>query len=260
MKLVMQFSKSDGIIELPIDHNHMLQAFVYRHISDSQYRHFLHETGYSYEKRTFKAFTFSRLDSAFSIDRERGKISFQSPVTWTVTAAVDAFIRDMVTTLMQQDEFNWYDQKVQLESLRTETIPQVMSPTLVRTLSPITMYTTMLDQHRKKKTHYYHCEDPAFSSLIQQNLLKKYVALYGEEPEDTTFSISPVRYKKRPELIRFKRFIIKGWKGVFSCTGSPELIQLALKAGVGAKSSQGLGCVEILKGGEENDRSSAQAR
>ncbi|MFD1426298.1 CRISPR-associated endoribonuclease Cas6 [Kroppenstedtia sanguinis] len=242
---MMTFSKQDGTIELPIDHNHMLQSFLYRNISDDQYRDFLHEQGYSFEKRKFKGFTFSRLDSTYIVDRKRGVICFRSPVTWVVTAATESFIRDLMTTLLKQNQFKWYDQKVHLESLYTEAIPNVTSPTLVRTLSPITMYTTIIDENRNKRTHYYHCEDQAFSALIQQNLIKKYVALHGTEPENNSFSISPVRIKQRPETVKFKRFIIKGWKGEFLCTGSPELIQFALKVGVGAKSSQGFGCIEI---------------
>lgn len=257
MKLIMQFSKNDGMIELPIHYNHMLQSFLYRYLSDDHYREFLHEEGYAFEKRRFKGFTFSRLDSTYSIDSKRGVIRFQSPVTWTVTAVKEALIRDLMTTLLKQDQLKWYDQKVQLESLRSEAIPSVTSPTYVRTLSPITMYTTILDEHHQKKTHYYHVEDRAFSSLIQQNLIKKYVALYEKEPDDVSFSISPVRIKQRPEVVRFKRFIIKGWMGVFRCTGSPELIQFALKAGIGAKSSQGLGCVEIWEEGDIYDRSRA---
>lgn len=248
MKLIIQFTKKSGLIQLPIDYNHLLQSFLYRLLRDDSYRTFLHEEGYVYKKRNFKGFTFSRLQGEYTLDREKGLICFHPPVTWIVTAAEEQVIQGLMNSLVHQGEFRWLNQEVQLESLRMETIPRITPPVVVETLSPITMYTTLVNEQNQKRTHYYHYEDEAFSTLIAQNLVKKYVALTGEEPKETTFSLTPVHVRKRPVVVRYKGFIIKGWNGRFKCTGSPELIRFALQVGLGGKSSQGFGCIEVWNG------------
>jgi CRISPR-associated endoribonuclease Cas6 len=45
-------------------------------------------------------------------------------------------------------------------------------------------------------------------------------------------------------LERYKGTWIEGWTGRFLLEGPPELLRLALEAGLGAKNSQGFGYVE----------------
>lgn len=46
---------------------------------------------------------------------------------------------------------------------------------------------------------------------------------------------------------KYKDTIIKGWVGAYFLAGDPDLLKLALTAGVGAKNSQGFGCC-VLEG------------
>jgi len=49
------------------------------------------------------------------------------------------------------------------------------------------------------------------------------------------------------KVIRYKGTIIKGWMGKYRLTGKPELLTVALDAGLGAKNSQGFGCCEVVE-------------
>ena len=75
-------------------------------------------------------------------------------------------------------------------------------------------------------------------------VLKKYQAYHGTLPRQEDFKISPhASVPCRESVLTYNRFIIKGWNGIFSIKGSPELIRLALLGGIGARNSIGLGFV-----------------
>ena len=48
------------------------------------------------------------------------------------------------------------------------------------------------------------------------------------------------------KITRYKDTIIKGWLGEYYLNGDPELLRVALDAGLGAKNSQGYGCCELV--------------
>ncbi|GAE87593.1 hypothetical protein [Acetivibrio straminisolvens] len=82
----------DKSLELPFNYNKILQGFIYRNIMDKDLAQFIHDKGFSYEKRKYKMFTFSRLQGKFSIDSKRKKIIYQSPVELIVSSCYDDFL------------------------------------------------------------------------------------------------------------------------------------------------------------------------
>lgn len=70
-KITIEFN---GNLELPINYNKILQGFIYRNIMDKDLAQFIHDKGFSYEKRKYKMFTFSRLQGDFTIDKIRKKL------------------------------------------------------------------------------------------------------------------------------------------------------------------------------------------
>ena len=60
MRLKITLSSAQQPLTLPLQYNHILQAFIYDNIS-AELAAFLHEKGYAYEKRQFKLFVFSNL-------------------------------------------------------------------------------------------------------------------------------------------------------------------------------------------------------
>ena len=59
----MTFLPSESELRVPIHYNHIVQAAIYANL-DAKIAEWLHEKGYSYGKRHYKFFTFSRLLSA----------------------------------------------------------------------------------------------------------------------------------------------------------------------------------------------------
>jgi len=62
MKEIITFNpiESDKVV-LPIQYNHMVQTMIYR-LLDEELADFLHEEGFQNKNRTFKMFTFSRIN------------------------------------------------------------------------------------------------------------------------------------------------------------------------------------------------------
>jgi len=84
--------------------------------------------------------------------------------------------------------------------------------------------------------------------LIVENLNKKYRTLKGE---DATFlgSVKPFKVSSHNQrIIIYEGTVIKCWDGAYELSLPPELFSLAFEAGLGAKNSQGFGCVEVWEG------------
>jgi CRISPR-associated endoribonuclease Cas6 len=74
---------------------------------------------------------------------------------------------------------------------------------------------------------------------------------YGEEPPLHDGTIRPLRVDKRKQhIVKFKDTVIKGWSGTYELALPPPYLELAYYAGLGAKNSQGFGCIELYN--EEN--------
>jgi len=78
-KVGIEFDES---LELPFNYNKILQGFIYRNIMDKDLARFIHDRGFSYEKRKYKMFTFSRLQGKFSIDSKKKKLYINLLSNW----------------------------------------------------------------------------------------------------------------------------------------------------------------------------------
>lgn len=94
---------ADRHINLPVQYNHILQAFLYKNLSDKDYREFLHQTGYREGGTVFKLFTYSRLQGKFRLDTSSARIEFQPPVEIVISSALEQFITDLAETLIKSD-------------------------------------------------------------------------------------------------------------------------------------------------------------
>lgn len=236
---------SDKDIVLPVHYHHILQGFLYRHISDRDYREFLHQEGFVYQKRRFKLFTYSALRGEFRLNREKRDIIFRPPVAVTVSSPLEPFITDLAETLMKSDELYLGNNRVKLNSINVHK-PVVFSEKVrIRMLSPVVAHTTEEIQGSKKTTYFSPWDTP-FDSLILSNLHKKYWVLKGEYSRGDLKVIPCDSCKEKfLRIIKYKDFIIKGYSGVYWLVGDPELMEVAYYTGLGSKNSQGFGCFEV---------------
>ena len=134
---------------------------------------------------------------------------------------------------------------LKVSSVYVHNDPEFGDEILLRTISPITIYSTLLTSDGKKKTYYFSPYEREFSSLIDKNLRKKYFALHKEEIQSDTVELTPIGRQKEV-IANFKETIIKGWLGVYRMKGNHELLKLAYDVGIGGKNSEGFGCFELI--------------
>lgn len=241
MRISFEFSFRGKLI-LPLNYNYILQGFIYDNIADWQVRNFMHNEGFTFKKRKYKLFTFSRLLGKYKIDNNNKIIQYEPNVNLEVSSYYNDFFVDFSTSVMK-NELILYDQRIFLENVKVKMQHDIKNKCKIRMLSPLVVYST--DSH--KVTNYYSPEDERFSELISENIKKKYQAFYNVSIDHSNFEIKPVPGTQKAVVSKYKDFIIKGWMGDYYVKGDKDLVLLAYDAGLGSKNSQGYGCFEFIR-------------
>lgn len=243
MRITFKISSDKGKIEVPLDYNHPIQSLLYHNIS-SELASFLHDKGFSYERRSFKMFTFSRLIGRYDIND--GRIIFETPVKLIVSSPIDQFVSELANTILRKGELSLCGKKVYVEEIIVHQEPDIRSTVKIRTMTPIVVYSTLITTDKKKKTYYYNPIEREFSEILDKNLRKKYEAFYGKNPPKTSkLSIKPLgRFDEK--IVKYRDNVIKGYMGRFILEGDDKLIKLAYDCGLGSKNSQGFGMFDLL--------------
>lgn len=246
MRLKLNFYHSENsFLTLPCNYNEIIQGFIYRSI-DSWLAEKIHEEGFKdpETERKFKLFTFSRLIPEGRVQVKEGKITFYGNLSLTVASPLGEFIQSFAMNLIKSGNIILFGQNLILNSVAVEGLPEYKERILVKTLSPITVYSTLTSADGRKKTYYYSPFEREFEKLIIENLNKKLRALTGKTSLEG--SVKPYRVNSRNQrIVIYKNTVIKGWDGIFELRLPPELYDLAFDTGLGAKNSQGFGCIEM---------------
>jgi CRISPR-associated endoribonuclease Cas6 len=229
-------------VSLPIQYNKILQASLLRWLGNKEYADFLHNQGYERNKRRFKNYTFSNIFGKNKYDSQNHKIVFYDQIQIYLSFYTDESHKYIFNNISEEKPLILG--KSILKLMNCEMAVEEDRECIVDTLSPVTIHSTFKLSDGRKKTYYYEPWEKDFSKMIRENLIRKYSAINGVEPEDDNFEIQPVRESKLVcDTIYYNRFVIKGWTGRFKITGSPELIRTALLAGIGARNGIGMGCI-----------------
>ena len=238
---------------LPINYNYFLTSVIYQFLreSDPEYAHFLHQDGYELENRRFKLFTFSQL---MAKQREiRGEqIHFRSPLTWYVSSSQEQFLANFAAALMQTGILQIEQHRLRVQDVEVLRQPRFGPQMTFRCFSSITM-STKRERADQLVTHYCQPEDPQFSELIRQNLIRKYEAVYRHPPTEKSFAMTfDQAYIDKKEgrvtrLIDYKGTKIRGILAPFHVIGAPRLIHIGYECGFGDKNSMGFGMVEVAR-------------
>lgn len=249
MRIKVNFQHSENsFITLPCQYNEFIQGFIYHNLENFLADR-IHNQGFKdpETERKFKLFTFSRLIPEGKAQLKDRKITFYGNVSLIVASPIGEFIQSFAMSLIKSGTVRLFDQTLRVNSLAVEGLPEYRERILVKTLSPITVYSTLTSLDGKKKTYYYSPFEKEFEKLIIENLNKKLRALTGRTAQEG--SIKPYRVNSRNQrIVIYKNTVIKGWDGVFELTVPPELFSLAFDTGLGAKNSQGFGCIEVWEG------------
>ncbi len=241
MRVTMDFITDNGL-KLPIQHKECIQGLLYKHMAPATGK-FLHDNGYiGPTGRIFKMWTFSNIHAKLCHDTRSNMFIIPSKFSLTIASAYESTIIELASNLMNEEVvLNNAQLKVEKMAVNRDNVTK--DTLRFRTLSPVTEYSTLSTPAGKKVTHYYCPMEKEFSELIYNNLKSKYYIKHGEMPPEHEFSIDSAG-KCKEHIVMYKDTVIKAWSGVFLMRAYPKLIEIALSCGLGAKNSQGFGCIE----------------
>jgi len=230
-------------VALPVHYNVLLQGVVYSSLNEALARR-VHDHGWQVGGRRLKLFTFSRLRGDFRC--RSGRLIFYGKIAWTIASPEEEILESLVVHLLRAKVLQIGQAKLELLSVEVPMPPSYQRPIRLRALSPITVYSTFETSDGRKKTYYYTPREPEFGRLVLENLRRKIRAWMGEDVPLDGATFRPVRVSNRNLVVaRYKDTIIKGWTGIYELDAPESYFRMALDAGLGAKNSQGFGCVEV---------------
>lgn len=241
MKYILTFYSQEPVM-VPESYNKILQAALLFWLGNRGYASFLHDRGYQRDKRSFKLYTFSEIMGESFYHREKRKRIFTGPVQICLTFYSDEGHQVIAEAVERRRSLRLGNNYLQLVDCRL--VMEEYRNCVVETLSPVTIHSTLTTGDGRKKTYFYSPTEKDFSGMLRDNLLRKYKAYYGAEPENTDFKILPDTSGRLREIkTYYSGFQIRAWKGRFKLYGSAEMIELALLSGIGARNSIGFGCL-----------------
>jgi CRISPR-associated endoribonuclease Cas6 len=247
MRIILELAPRDGKLNLPLHYNSLIQGFIYKNL-DRALSDRIHDEGTPLGKRQFRFFTFSRLLGRYCIDEER--IEFSGPLRLHVGSVHERILQSLVEHLLRQPTVHLDKERCELRSIEVEPLSPVSRPLGVRTLSPITTYSTLSRADGRKKTYYYNPFEPDWEKQLLANLRRKAQALGWERVRLEGLagaSIRPLKVDKRDlRIMRYRDTVIKAWTGIFQLDLPEPFFLLAYDAGLGSKNPQGFGMVEVL--------------
>ena len=240
---------------LPINYNYFLASAIYRFLreSDPEYADFLHQDGYELENRRFKLFTFSQL-MAKRREIRGDQIHFRSPLTWYVSSSQEPFLENFAAALIETGILQVERHRLRVQDVEVLRQPRFGPQMTFRCLSPVTM-STKRERGDRLDTHYCLPDDPQFSELVRQNLIRKYEAVYRHPPTEESFAMTfdqayiDKRDGRVTRLVNYKGIKIRGVIAPFHVIGATALIRIGYECGFGDKNSAGFGMVEVLRKG-----------
>ncbi len=113
-----------------------------------------------------------------------------------------------------------------------------------RTLSPVVVERIGFSD---RKDRYTVPSDKDFTESLLENIIRRFIAINENEPKFSRFSFEPVSI--REEVIKHYGGYLKGFLGKFKIkTDSNELLDFIYKFGLGLRTGQGFGYLEVEDG------------
>lgn len=238
--------ESEKAISLPWNYPEWLMGLFYRWVNAGNLAlgYHLHEKGFSVEGHRYKLYTFSWLFGKQLRATAQGLV-LHPPLTWYVSSPLPAIIEAFVQGLWKEPEVSLGRHPVTVS--RTELLSEVLpeGPALrIRTLSPILVSTREVREGDATPRKVFLAPDhPAFSRILTENLRRKLQALQ-HPPVEGQLQLIPLRTRSR--LLTLHGTHLRAYEGTFVCEGPPKLLLLAYQAGLGERTGQGFGMVEVL--------------
>lgn len=246
---------------IPANH-HPLAAFIYETVASvaPQFASYLHDEGLrpgtdAQTDKRFRFFVFSVPELPRYQFHDQHRWFERGVMHWQISSPLPEFIEAFVAGLTARGEVRIGQTLLALEEIVILEPPAFSDHMRFIALSPLTVATTHYTPAGKRSKYYLRAGDEAFGSLVASNLIEKYRALFGVEPEDPELEFEfdedyirragGVESRKLSRLIQYKETQIKSWQIPFIVSGNPELIALGWECGFGSANSQGFGMAGI---------------
>jgi len=236
--------------DLPLNYQHAVASMIYNRLaaSSSNFAAKIHDVGFRANGRTFKLFTFSRLQTRKS--RVLGdRLSLDDHEVWLqISSPVAVFIEHLITGLSKAGEVRIENAQFQVTRIEELTPPTFYDQMKFQALSPITETT---NGNREHPTFLTLADD--WSQVMKRNLSDKYQALFGRPPSDASLKWTwDQNYVRKREAAGWRLSVladirgikVRGWLMPFMVEGSRELIEIGYESGFGARNSMGFGMAE----------------
>ncbi len=242
---------------IPVNYNHYIQGLIYQHLP-TQLSNEIHNEGFQLGGRKFKLFSFSQLfveNGYFDFNRHVKVLATSKMISFYLSSAVEEILHGFASSMARENLIKLGSNLLEISAIEVIKKPNLSNQITYKTLSPITMYSTLLTPDNRKKTYYYNPFEEEFSKLIHRNLLKKLKLLNPENGEyidrlaEEPFKIEMLKTGKYPEekIIKYKGFVIRAYSGLLKLRSDPILHEIAYDTGLGSKNSQGFGLIDIYE-------------
>ncbi|MBR0281870.1 MAG: CRISPR-associated endoribonuclease Cas6 [Oscillibacter sp.] len=236
MQFKLTFALSEPLT-LPLSYHSALQGMIYHVLSDApEFSAFLHDDGYTRNRRAYKLFVFGALEGPYRV--RDGRITFPGPLSLEIRSPAADFCRVFADAIAKSGAVTIGERRLNVEC-EMRDVHLGADCVGVRMRSPLCLTRTIGDG-AKKKTLFLSPEDRDFPTLLNENFRRKYQAAYGREPESDVTVGDIARLRKY--VTQYRRGIyITAWYGEFSLRGAPDALDFLYQTGLGSRNSQGFG-------------------
>lgn len=242
MRIIVKLSCEENI-KLPLSYNYYLQSLIYRLISDKDYAEFIHDTGFVYDNRKFRMFSFSRIEGDFVLDKKTKILNFKNNIQFTISSPDENFIKFVAETLLFTKKVKLVSNILDIDSVEFDDNKIHSKAIKVYTKTPIVVSTTLASG----QTVFYSPLDNCFSNRIKSNVLKKYNSFNGTSLENIEFDIRIISKNSKKKVVMYKNTVINGYMCELELFGNPEILDFVYATSLGEKNSQGFGLLGLKK-------------
>jgi len=250
---------------LTLNYQYPLSAAIYKIIqkADSAFAGFLHNTGYGSGHKSFKLFTFSDINTPFTIVGDRMQMlgdTARLTICFYMPQAAENFIKGLF--MYQQLEIADRKSRAGFVVQQVENIATPVHHPANENMAVVVQPLSPIVTGRKNDQGYYDYRSPHdadFTGCLLHNWLEKYRTVTGmdaggmqEIKQQVKISVQLFSQPFKQRLVAIKQGTdeetrIRGYtKFRLRLTAPGDMIQLALDAGLGLYNSQGMGCVEVV--------------
>lgn len=113
-----------------------------------------------------------------------------------------------------------------------------------QTLSPVVVERMGFTDLKDPNNRYITPNEDGFEHSLLENILRRYEAIKGKVPKINSFAFKPLNIKK--EFVKHYGGYIKAFRGHFSiATDSQKVLEFIYKYGMGLRTGQGFGYLEV---------------